>query len=162
MSPQRFHFWQKWLTWSNAIAVGVGLLVAFAGNSIFFEYHNAQSAEVFFEGVPIQGQALMFKNWLFGIIGGTIVGFHLLMIMISEYAFKQGERWAYWAMWMGLVSWFAIDSGLSLFYGAIHNLLLINIPAFVMIALPLLMTFQVFIRRESMDRNPAQEPTNMM
>ncbi|MEM9986670.1 MAG: hypothetical protein AAF804_16385 [Bacteroidota bacterium] len=158
MSTQRFLFWQKWLNWSNVIAVMVGLWVAFAGNSIFFEYHNAQSADVFFGGVAFQGQVLSFKNWLFGIIGGTIVGFHLLMIMISEYAFKRGERWAYLAMWLGLASWFVIDSGLSLFYGAIHNLILINLPAFLMIATPLLMIYPMFFGKKPIDHPVAKEP----
>ncbi|MFN0203858.1 MAG: hypothetical protein ACKVTZ_20215 [Bacteroidia bacterium] len=35
-----FLFWQKWLTWANVLALLVGLLAAFAGNSVFFEWHN--------------------------------------------------------------------------------------------------------------------------
>lgn len=144
MQKSRFDFWQKWLTGANVVALSMGLVVAFAGNSPLFEFHNAYTREVFFQGASITGDLLRFKNWLFGIIGGTIVGFHLLMIMISEHAFKEQAPWAYRAMWAGLLAWFTIDSSLSLYYGAIHNLVLINLFALVMIGLPLVMTRRAF------------------
>ena len=144
MQENKFNFWQKWLTWANVLTLIVGLLVAFAGNSIFFRLHNAYTNEVFFGGEPMSEELMRFKNWLFGIIGGTIVGFHLLMIMISEYAFRQKEKWAYRAMWLGLISWFVIDSTISVYYGAIHNLVLINLVALILIGLPLIMTRRAF------------------
>lgn len=145
MTAQRFRFWQKWLTYANVLTVGVGLLVAFAGNSVFFGIHNDFSREVFFQGQAFPPEVIPFKNWLFGIIGGTIVGFHLLMIMISENAFKQRAPWAWRAMWYGLLSWFVIDSSISFYYGAIHNVVLINLVALLLIGIPLVMTRKVFV-----------------
>ena len=87
---------------------------------------------------------LQFKNWLFGIIGGTIVGFHLLVIMISENAFKQKEKWAYQAIWIALLLWFIIDSSISVYTGAIHNVIIINIVALILIGLPLVITRKAF------------------
>lgn len=139
-----FHFWQKCLTYANVMTLMVGLLVAFAGNSIFFEIHNSYTRDLFFGGEEINGELLHFKNWLFGIIGGSIVGFHALMIFISENAFKKKEKWAYQALWVGLLSWFFIDSAVSLYYGAIHNLLIINLVALLLIGLPLVMTRKHF------------------
>ncbi|MEM6698295.1 MAG: hypothetical protein AAF599_07860 [Bacteroidota bacterium] len=144
MTNQRFNFWQKWLTYANVMTVAVGILVAFAGNSFFFDLHNQYTKEVFFQGNDFNPDVLKLKNWLFGIIGGTIVGFHLLMIMISENPFKRKEKWSYQAMWIGMLSWFLIDSGLSFYYGAIHNILIINIVALVLIGLPLVMTRKEF------------------
>lgn len=144
MDKEKFNFWQKWLTWANVMTIMVGLLVAFAGNSLFFSVHNSYTREVFFQGNSFPAEVLPFKNWLFGIIGGTIVGFHVLMVMISENAFKKREKWAYRAIWYGLLSWFMIDSGISIYYGAVHNLVLINLVALLLIGLPLLMTGRAF------------------
>ena len=146
MSDATFRFWQKWLTYANVMTIGVGLLVAFAGNSIFFEVHNQYTSEVFFEG-EMTKEALVLKNWLFGIIGGTIVGFHMLMVFISENAFKQKQPWAYWAMWSGMLTWFIIDSGISTYYGAIHNVVMINLVAMVLIGLPLVFTRKAFVQK---------------
>ena len=82
--------------------------------------------------------------WLFGIIGGTIVGFHVLMIMISENSFKRKEPWSFRAMVYGLLSWFVVDSSISIYYGAIHNVVLINVVALLLIGLPLAMTRKEF------------------
>ncbi len=144
MTDKHFHFWQKWLTYANVITVIVGFLVAFAGNSFFFDLHNSYTKGVFFEGQELPQNILYFKNWLFGIIGGTIVGFHILMIMISENAFKKKEKWAYYAMWLGLLSWFFIDSGISMYYNAVHNVIIINIVALILIGIPLIMTRKAF------------------
>lgn len=140
----RFHFWQKWLTYANVMTIGVGLLVAFAGNAWVFEPHNHYTKEVFLDGKAFEPHILEFKNWLFGVIGGTIVGFHVLMVMISEHAFKKKEAWAYRAMWYGLLSWFVIDSGISMYTGALHNVLMINIIALGLIGIPLVMTRKDF------------------
>jgi hypothetical protein len=144
MTEARFQFWRKWLTWANVMTIGVGLLVAFAGNSIFFAAHNAYTEQVFFPDSGFSPEVLPLKNWLFGIIGGTIVGFHLLMVMISEHAFRQREQWAWQAMCLGMLSWFCIDSGISWYYGAIHNVVMINLVALVLIGVPLVATRAVF------------------
>lgn len=94
-TDKKFIFWQKWLTYSNVLTIVVGLLVAFAGNSFFFEVHNDYTKDVFLNGNEFEPNVLEFKNWLFGIIGGSIVGFHVLMVTISENAFKKKEIWAY-------------------------------------------------------------------
>ncbi len=138
MVDKRFKFWQRMLTYSNILAVLVGLVTAFNGNSFVLEFHNAHTKQVFFDNSEFPVNILNFKNWLFGIIGGTIVGFHILMIMLSEFAIKNREKWAYHAMWFGLLSWFTIDSAISIYYKALHNLWIINIPALVMISLPLI------------------------
>lgn len=144
MNDNKFSFWQKCLTLANVFALLVGILTAFAGNSFVFDIHNEQTKNVLLNGHDFTNQELQLKNWLFGIIGGTIVGFHILMILISENAFKKKENWAYISMWLGLLSWFTIDCSVSAYYGAFHNFWIINIPAFVMIAIPLIATRKAF------------------
>lgn len=147
MTEAKFNFYQKWLTWANWMAVCIGLLCAFAGNSFIFDLHNAYSLDVFFHGASLSPEVLLFKNWNWGVIGGTIVGFHLLMIGISQHAFRKKERWAYQYLWLGLISWFVIDSGVSVYTGAIHNVIIINLVALVMIGIPLLATRKEFSKK---------------
>ncbi len=155
MIASSFNFWQKWLVAANVFTLMVGLSVAFAGNSQVFDLHNQYTQEVFFYGEIIEKDSLRFKNWLFGIIGGTIVGFHLLMLMIVIHPFKNKEKWSYWALWMGLLGWFLIDTAVSIYYKAYHNVLIINIPAAILLGLPLLMTFSAFF-----DKSPGAYTTN--
>lgn len=144
-----FEFWRKWLLWANYITIGVGLVVALAGNSIFLDPHNQATSQLFFEGNSIEGDMLLFKNWLFGIIGGTIVGFHLIMFFIIQNPFRKKERWAHQALTAGLLSWFIIDSSVSAYYGAFYNIYLINLVALVLIGIPLAATYRHFMRAKS-------------
>ena len=47
-------------------------------------------------------------------------------------------------MWYGLLSWFIIDSGISIYYDAVHNVILINMVALILIGIPLIMTRKEF------------------
>ena len=94
LTMKNFDFWVKWLIGANVMTLIVGLIVAFAGNSFFFAYHNAQTEIVFFDENELAQNELYLKNWLFGIIGGTIVGFHILMIFIANNAYRKREKWA--------------------------------------------------------------------
>lgn len=143
-SDERFYFWQRWLTYANILTALMGLLVAFAGNSVLFDLHNHHTKAIFLNGAEFTPNILAFKNWLFGIIGGTMVGFHILMVMISENAFRKKEMWAYNAVCYGIGTWFLIDSGISIYYGAIHNVILINVAALLLIGLPLISTRKAF------------------
>ncbi len=144
MFDQKFNFWQKWLTYANGLTILVGLLLAFVGNSFVFEIHNQYTRDIYFNGNAIPSDILRFKNLMFGIIGGTIVGFHVLMIMISENAFKNKETWAHRAMCYGILSWFIIDSSISIYCGALYNVILINVVALILIGVPLWMTRKEF------------------
>jgi len=87
MNDKGFRFCQKWLNYASITTIGVGVLVAFAGNSIVFELHNEYAKEVFLSASEFDPDVLNLKNWLFGIVGGAIViRFHILMVMISENA----------------------------------------------------------------------------
>ncbi len=146
MREQRFQFWRRWLTYANVMALGVGFLAAFASNSFIFDLYNNHTEAVFFNGEPFSPEVIKFKTWIFAVLGATIIGFHVLMIFISEYAFKKREKWSYYALWTGLMSWFLIDTTISAAYGAFYNILMINVMALILIAVPLLATWKVFIR----------------
>lgn len=144
MEEIRFQRWRRLVTVGNAVAIGVGLLVAFAPDSLLLWPHNRGTEAVFFAGQPPPAGALALRNWLFGIIGGSIAGFHTLAIFISEYALRHRQRWAYRALWAGLLVWFPIDSGVSAAYGAWHNLWYINGPALLMLGVPLVALWPAF------------------
>ena len=146
MNETQFEFWRRWLVWVNVMIAGMGLCVAFAGDSILFQMHNDGTRSVFFGGQAFSPEVLRLKAWLFGIIGGTIVGFHVLMVFVAMYPLRGRARWAYHAFWASLLSWFCVDSGISAYYGAMHNILLINLVALVLIGLPLVMMHRAFQR----------------
>lgn len=146
MTDQRFLFWQKWLTYANVFALFIGLLAAFAIDSFVFDIYNHNIQIQYADGQPLSVDINQMKKWLFGIIGGTIAGFQLLIIFISENAFKQRERWAWTAIFSAMILWFVVDSAVSIACGAWFNVWLINLPSFTLILIPLIATRKVFRR----------------
>jgi hypothetical protein len=143
-NDRALQFWTVWLLVAHACFSFVGLLVAFAGNSFFFLLHNQATRSVFFSGAELPPEVLPYKQFLYGIIGGTIAGFHALSLFVVQYGFRAGNRWAWNALAASLLIWFAIDSGLSMAHGAAFNVYLINLPALAGGGIPLLFSWRFF------------------
>lgn len=141
---KNFIFWKNWLIAVNLITIFIGLLIAFAGNSFLFSIHNEGTYQNFFDGQAPSEKMLTFKNWLFGIIGATIVGFHTLIVYIAKYPFARREKWARNAIALAMTVWFFLDSALSLSFGADYNVYFINIPSYSLIMLPVFVTWLCF------------------
>jgi hypothetical protein len=144
MKENSFTLWKNILLWANIGAMSIGILVAFAGNSFVFNLHNQGTEEIFFGGQELSPEVLQLKNWLFGIIGGTIAGYHMLAIYIINNAFIKKEKWAWDALLVGLLLWFIVDSSISIYYNALYNVYLINIVALIFIGMPLIATKKYF------------------
>ncbi|HMO39813.1 MAG TPA: hypothetical protein PKC76_10505 [Saprospiraceae bacterium] len=140
----KFNFWTNWLLVVNIITVLIGVIIALFGNSFLFEYHNEGTRKLFFDGENIPEKIMSFKNWLFGIIGATISGFHILIVFIVHFAFRKRYVWARNAIFIAMLSWFLIDTSVSLHFGAFYNIYLINMPSFLLIVLPLILTWKNF------------------
>ena len=78
----KFNFWQKWLTNVNILSVLLGLIIAFWSDSFIFDAYYNYTKETFLFTNDFDPSIIKLKNWLFGIIGGMAVGFHVLVIMI--------------------------------------------------------------------------------
>lgn len=148
MNPS-FNFWQKWMTYVNIMMVIIGVVVAFANETFLFSYYDTLTTKNVLNGQEMDMETRNLKMWLFGIIGGSIVGFHLLIVFVSEFAFKKKERWAYWAILLSVLLWFIIDSSISVVYGAFHNVLLVNLFAIILVGLPLIFTYNNFINSKT-------------
>jgi len=62
MTDKHFNFWQKWLTWANVLTIAVGLMLAFFGNSIFFDLHNHYTKEVFTSQTNLDGNLYVIQT----------------------------------------------------------------------------------------------------
>jgi len=47
---------------ANVMTVGVGILIAFTGNSFFFDVHNSYTQEIFLSGNEFEPNIIELKN----------------------------------------------------------------------------------------------------
>jgi hypothetical protein len=141
-----FHFCQRWLVWANVFFAVFGVVIAVAGDTILFAIWNNAATDAFFAGT-FPPEILEFKRFLFGIIGGTIAGFHVLMAYVAAVPLARREAWAIRALAAALLVWFAIDSAIGLLTGGWFNVVLINLFALIAVGVPLL------VARRAIDRS---------
>jgi hypothetical protein len=82
---------------------------------------------------PLAGPVFRFMA---GLLGATTAAFFVLAAFVVEHAFPA--RWAYRAVWAAVLTWFVLNSALSLFVGATFNVAVVNVPCLVALAVPLL------------------------
>ncbi len=136
MKQGNFNFWYLFLFWANILTLLIGFLIAFAGNAFLFDFHNSGTEQVFNEGLPLTGDTLRLKNWLFGIIGATMAGFNILAIFILKFAFKERRIRAWNALFVGITARVLIDSAISLHFGAAYNMYAVSVPALLSFYIP--------------------------
>ena len=141
-----FLFWQRWLVTSCFVFGCVGIAVAVAGESAVFEGWNGGVRDVFADGRELGPEAVEVKNFLLGPLGATILGSYVLCGFIAAGPFARQERWAWMALTTRLLTWFVLDSAVSIHSGAYFNVYLINLVTLFGQAIPLAMTAPAFFR----------------
>ena len=74
------------------------------------------------------------------LLGATTCGYFVLFAGIAGFALRRGARWAHASLTAALLTWFLLDSAMSLLSGVVFNVWLVNLPCFVALALPLAAT----------------------
>ena len=127
----------RWLLIACGGFVVVGLAVAWLYDSAPFAAYHDKIASRFWGGGDTPRELERTLGLLFGITGGTIAGKWVMHGLIVGVAMRRGERWAWNATVAGLLSWFVVDSAVSLWREAAFNVLMINLVPLVVLA-PLL------------------------
>lgn len=127
MSEWVFRRWQKALVIASAVFGFVGLLTALWPFAVVFAPWTHAIATAFFGGTWTP-ETQAYHRFAMAPLGATTTGYFVLQTAIAAIPFGRRERWAWHAMLWGLLTWFVLDSGLSLLYGAAFNVWMINLP----------------------------------
>lgn len=123
---------RRLLELSCLLFVAIGLAVAVAGGSPLFAMWNVRVAEAFVGG-PDYGSLGPLAAMTRGIVGGSIVGKWLAAWWIVRHPLRQRQRWAWHALWAGLLSWWTVDSLVSVAHGAAFNVWMINVTPLLIV-----------------------------
>jgi hypothetical protein len=140
---KRFDFWQTWLFCASIVIAVFGLAMALFSNTPLFAWMNNQIDPVFWSASVTDTTALMFRSWIYGVLGATVLGWGVTLAFIASYPFKKKERWSWQAIACGTASWYVLDTSFSVYFGVYFNAAL-NTVLLLSIALPLIMTHKEF------------------
>jgi hypothetical protein len=139
---KNFKFWYYWLVVASCLIILFGLSMVLFSNSFLLSPFNKLVQNLF----PINGNSVELNRlliWLYAVLGATMIGWGICILYVLQNAFVRKERWAWFAITVGLLAWFIPDTFMSYFSGAIFNVIL-NFLLLLTFLLPLVFTFSDF------------------
>lgn len=131
-----FTFWQRWLQVVFGLFIVFGVVFAFFGTSSFLSPMTGPIFAAFWPSGPPSPETLRFAQFTFGIMGALTVGLGVFGWFITRFALAKGIKWAWVALFEGVVLWFLVDSAMSIYTGAWVNAVF-NGGFFLMAMIPL-------------------------
>ena len=135
-----FEFWVRYLKLLSILLTLQGLSWALIGSFDPFGIYDSLFAHAMFGVDVLPTEVQRAKAFLLGPFGATDAGFFVLFYFIAAHGFARREAWAYRALLAGVGTWFVVDTIMSLVHGMYFNIYLVNIPAGILLGLPLFFT----------------------
>jgi hypothetical protein len=138
-----FTFWQKWLFVVSIIIAIAGIWMALFSGSALFDLINQQINPVFWGSDAVGESAAKFQRFVYGILGATMAGWAIFMAFIAHYPFSKKEKWASNGLLVGMLVWYVLDTGLSVYYAVYVNVVA-NTAFLILVLLPVVITRKEF------------------
>lgn len=112
-----------WCNWLKIVLIGVSLfsliLVVVPGLTVeFFNFIAYQGNNPEFLHDP---KAIKFLKFVYAILGAVMLGWGLALYYIVKEPYRQGKKWAWFALFIPVSIWFVLDSFASLYYEFSQN-----------------------------------------
>jgi len=135
-----FKFWQKWLLVSGIIVSIFGISMVLNINS---EKFNSLIDPAFWGNETPNIQVRNFQQWVYGVLGATMAGWGILIAFIAAIPFKKKEKWSRNCIIAGILSWYILDTFISLKANVEFNAIGNTVLA-IIILMPIFFTFTKF------------------
>jgi len=129
-----------WFTAVGLLFAAFGIVMAVWNESEIFWIVFNPIIESSFWPAEVPPEAQLFRSWVYGAWGGTVAGFGLLLAATAGTLFQDKHTRLRHGVMAALTLWFVVDSTASLVHGAWGNALFINLPAYVALGLPILLS----------------------
>jgi len=135
----RFDWYRRWLVADGCLISGFGVVMAVtSGTQLFAPFHELVNPAFWSAAEPDRATA-EFQAWVYGTWGATAAGWGLVVAFVAHHAIGRRQRWAWWALALGVSFWFVLDTAISLVHGVAFNVLF-NVVVAGLVAAPLVAT----------------------
>ncbi|MFX1508790.1 MAG: hypothetical protein ACFFBR_00655 [Promethearchaeota archaeon] len=117
-----------------------GSVMALLNTIIIFVFFNAQINPVFWGSNPVPAPTQAFQAWIYGAWGATVMGWGITMLFIAWFAFGQKQQWAWYCVFVSVILWVLLETGISLWFGVIIKVVL-NSSILILMIIPLVFTW---------------------
>ncbi len=141
---ERFLFWQRWLVIVGVAISIFGIFMSFfSGTSLFNLFDNSINP-IFWGTADVANSVKGFQKWIYGAWGATVAGWGIFVTFIAHYPFQKKEKWSWNCLLLGVLVWFIIDTGFSVYFNVYVNVIL-NAVFLIVVILPVVFTRKYFV-----------------
>lgn len=135
-------FWIRWLMLILVVMIVMGLALVFTpfveatvGSYYYNTYFDYDAYSVISDG------DMRFQTFLYGVSGAVMASWAIVMLFLALFPLRQGQRWAWFAIFISTIVWFIGDGYASVASGfTIHAV--INLGVFIPLMIPLAATYK--------------------
>lgn len=139
-----FAFWIRWLVTVGWVLIVFGLALAVFNQTGLFDLAFNQRIDPAFWPTGTAPDAIQpFQAWVYGVLGATVSGWGVFVLMLARHPLKDRQRWAWTCLAAGFTLWFVVDSSISAYFGVFFNVVFNSLLAFL-VYLPLVATRREF------------------
>lgn len=124
----------------SVVSILQGIATAITASPDPFGIYSSQLSIHFWGVSTPPGNVEAFRGFIFAPLGGTLAGYFVFTLFLILYPLKERRLWAHNAIAAGILTWFTIDSAMTIYHGAYFSLYLVNLPTLVLWTLPLVFT----------------------
>ena len=145
MTDKNFNFWVSYLKFISLFFAAMGVMWAVVGSFDPFGIYDSYFAQAFWGLDQLPAHVDRAKRFILGPFGATCAGYFTIQYFVARYAYAKKELWGYNAIVSGFLIWFINDCIMTIYHGAYFNLLLANLPSFLMM-IPIVFTRKYFVK----------------
>lgn len=139
IDPQdrRLAFWSGWLQAAAVLFVLQSISWIALGSFDPFGFYDSQLAQALFGRGALTAEETRLFALSNVLLGATSAGFFIMVGVLARIPLRCREPWAWGCLAGGIATWFVLDSLFSLASGAAFNVVFVNLPCLVVLALPM-------------------------
>lgn len=125
----------------GCVLAGGGLFIVFFNKTSLFNLLNDVIDPLFWHDEPISNATLNFKSFMWSYVGMLTALWGIGLYFVSKYGLMKREAWAWYSIFLSIVSWFILDTWFSISAKVYFNVVL-NFLFLTAFTIPLFMTRQ--------------------
>ncbi|NJN83023.1 MAG: hypothetical protein HC802_12575 [Caldilineaceae bacterium] len=142
MKQSSHDFWSNWLVVVSVLNGLMGALFAFTPLGVQALAMMSEWSGLVAAPVTTDENLISFA---IGLTGAILVGWSVMLVGLTHFGFRQGERWAWVTIATSLLVWFVVDGYVSASAGLYANI--VGTSSFYFFRDPLVATFNSVVRR---------------
>ena len=137
-------FWTNWLLVASLLLAVQGITWVVLGSFDPFGIYDKMLAHALLNVDALPADAEKIFHFVVTLLGATDAAFFVLFAFIVRYPFARRERWSHVALSTAILLWFVVDSASSLYFGAVFNVTIVNLPCLLILGIPLVGSARAF------------------